>query len=94
MYERLGFKPVKSVDTPRMAQAFGDEYDALVFMERALLKSKGRFFNMPGSSFARRRERPRDRAALWGAMRAFAAAKARLMSAPAGRLFPGGFAPE
>jgi len=36
MYERLGFKPVKSVDTPRMAQAFGDEYDALVFMERAL----------------------------------------------------------
>lgn len=34
LYERLSFKQVKCVATPEMEKAFGEEYDALIWMEK------------------------------------------------------------
>lgn len=36
LYERLGFRRTSSVATPKIAKAFGDAYDVLVRMERAV----------------------------------------------------------
>lgn len=36
LYERLGFRAVKSLPTPKLKKAFGDEYDELVKMEMPL----------------------------------------------------------
>jgi ribosomal protein S18 acetylase RimI-like enzyme len=36
LYERLGFRAVKSLPTPKLKKAFGDDYDVLVKMERPL----------------------------------------------------------
>ena len=36
LYDKLGFKQVSSVATPKLAKAFGSSYDAYVRMERPL----------------------------------------------------------
>lgn len=36
LYDRLGFKQVSSVSTPKIAKAFGSSYDVLIRMEKSL----------------------------------------------------------
>jgi len=36
LYQKLGFKQVSSVATPKMVKAFGDAYDRLICMEKSL----------------------------------------------------------